>query len=158
MFSSYSDQVHSGLSAENPPDDGPFERNAGLFEFAESLLRLDAQRDGFASPDVESVEAMWGYADANFFWMGGYVVRLRDSRRAYIEGTSVPEFSEDGETYELKWTFDVRFLADEPYHSLTPLQPSERRPYTWVEAPASLNELLEALASEDGAPSSSPGS
>jgi hypothetical protein len=108
---------------------------------------LGAQRDGFAGPDVESVEAMWGYADANFFWMGGYVVRLRDGRRAYVEGTSVPEFSEDGETYELEWTFDVRFLADEPYHSLTPLQPSKHRPYAWVEAPASLNELLNRLAS-----------
>jgi hypothetical protein len=71
-----------------------------------------------------------------------YVARLRDGRRAYIEGTSVPEFSADGETYELEWTFDVRFLADEPYHSLTPLQPSERRPYAWEEAPESLNELL----------------
>jgi hypothetical protein len=66
------------------------------------LLRLDAQRDGFAGPDVASVEAMWGYADANFFRTGGYVVRLRDGRRAYIEATSVPEFSEDGETYELE--------------------------------------------------------
>jgi hypothetical protein len=46
---------------------------------------------------------------------------------AYIEGTSVPEFSEDGETYELQWAFDVRFLADEPYHSLTPPQPSAAR-------------------------------
>ena len=54
---------------------------------------------------------------------------------------------EDGETYELAWTFDVRFLADEPYHSLTPLQPSEHRPYAWEEAPASLNEFLKRLAS-----------
>jgi hypothetical protein len=77
-------------------DDGQLERNAGLFEFAEGLLYLDAQRDGFAGPDVESVEAMWGYADANFYWDGGYVVRLRDGRRAYIGGTSVPEFSKDG--------------------------------------------------------------
>jgi hypothetical protein len=147
MFSSYPDQVQSALSAAEAPDDGPFESNAGLFEFAEVLLRLDAQRDGFAGPDVASVEAMWGYADANFFWMGGYVVRLRDGRRAYIEGTSVPEFSEDGESYELAWTFDVRFLADEPYHSLTPLQPSKHRPHAWEEAPASLNELLKRLAS-----------
>jgi hypothetical protein len=41
----------------------------------------------------------------------------------------------------------VRFLADEPYHSLTRLQPSERRPYTWEEAPESLNELLDRIAS-----------
>ena len=51
-------------------------------------------------------------------------------RRAYIEGTSVPEFSEDGETYELKRAFDVRFLGDEP----------------WQETPESLNALLSRLA------------
>jgi hypothetical protein len=147
MFSTYTDQVNSVLDAVDAPENGPFESNAGLFEFAEVLLRLDAQRDGFAGPDVAIVEAMWGYADANFFWMGGYVVRLRDGRRAYIEGTSVPEFSEDGETYELEWTFDVRFLAEKPYHSLTPLQPSKHRPHAWEEAPASLNELLKRLAS-----------
>jgi pilus assembly protein Flp/PilA len=45
--------------------------------------------------------------------------------------------SEDGATYELAWTFDVRFLADEACHSLTPLQPSTHRPYAWEEAPAS---------------------
>ena len=67
-------------------------------------------------------------------------------RRAYIEGTSVPEFSEDGETYELKRAFDVRFLGDEPYHSLTPLQPSQQRPYVWEETPESLNALLSRLA------------
>ena len=49
-------------------------------------------------------------------------------------------FSEDGET------FDVRFLADERYHSLTPLQPSKLRPYAWEEAPASLNKFLKRLA------------
>jgi hypothetical protein len=147
MFSSYSDQIRGALSAVTSRDDGQLERNAGLFEFAEGLLYLDAQRDGFAGPDVETVEAMWGYADANFFWDGGYVVRLRDGRRAYIGGTSVPEFSADGETYELQWTFDVRFLADEPYYSLMPFQPNRRSPFSWEEAPESLNEFLNRLAS-----------
>jgi hypothetical protein len=110
-------------------------------------MHLDTQRDGFAGPDVASFEAKWGYADANFYWCGGYVVRLRAGRRAYIERTSVPEFSADGESYELQWAFDVRFPADEPYHSLTPLQPSQHRPYVWEEAPESVNELLNRLAS-----------
>jgi hypothetical protein len=145
MFSSYHTQVEHVLDAMG--DAEPLDSHAGLFEFSEGLLYLDATRDGFAGSDVKSVEAMWGYADANFYWCGGYVVRLHDGRRAYIEGTSVPEFSADGETYELEWTFDVRFLADEPYHSLTPLQPGEHRPYTWEEAPASLNELLNRLTS-----------
>jgi hypothetical protein len=94
LCSIYSNLLNSALDAVVAQDDSSLSDNAGLFEFAEVLLRLDAQRDGFASPDVESVEAIWGYADANFLWMGGYVVRLRDGRCAYIEGTSVPEFSE----------------------------------------------------------------
>jgi len=49
-----------------------------------------------------------------------------DGRRAYIMSGSVPEYSKDGETYELQWTFDVRFLADEPYYSLMPFQPNRR--------------------------------
>jgi hypothetical protein len=144
-FSSYPDQVQSALSAADAPDDGPFESNAGLFEFAESLLRLERPARPLRRSRRRERRSHVGYADANFFWMGGSVVRLRDGLRAYIKGTSVPEFSEDGETYELEWTFDVRFLADEPYHSLTPLQPSEHRPYAWEEAPTSLNELLKRL-------------
>ena len=53
----------------------------------------------------------------------------------------------DGETYELAWIFDVRFLADEPYHGLTPLQRSKHCPCACEEAPASLNGLLKKLAS-----------
>jgi hypothetical protein len=145
MFSPYLPRVEHVLNAMGVAE--PLDSQVGLFEFSEGLLYLDARRDGFAGSDVKSVEAMWGYADANFYWCGGYVVGLHDGRRAYIEGTSVPEFSEDGETYELQWTFDVRFLGDEPYHSLTPLQPSQHRPYVWEEAPESLNEFLNRLAS-----------
>jgi hypothetical protein len=56
----------------------------------------------------------------------------------------------DGETYELAWIFDVRFLADEPYHGLTPLQRSKHCPCACEEAPASLNGLLKKLASKVG--------
>jgi hypothetical protein len=96
MFQSYSNQIKGALRAVTSRDDGLHEGNAGLFEFAEGLLYLDAQRDGFAGPDVESVEAMWGYADANFFWDGGYVVRLRDGRRAYIGGRRFPNSARTG--------------------------------------------------------------
>jgi hypothetical protein len=146
MFSSLSDRINSALDGVECLEGMLVEDNVGLNEFAQCLMHLDAQRDGFGADDVESVEAMWGYSDANFFWMGGYVVRLRDGRRAYFDGTSCPEFSDDGETYELEWTFDVRLLAEEPYHSLTPLQPSERSPLTWEEAPKRLNKFLKRLA------------
>jgi hypothetical protein len=74
-------------------------------------------------------------------------IGARISRGPPFQNSARPEFSEDGETCDLEWTFDVRFLADEPYHSLTPLQPSKRRPFPWEEAPESLNKLLKKLAS-----------
>jgi hypothetical protein len=67
-----------------------------------------------------------------FLLDGGYVVRR--PARVY-HGQVRSGVRKDGETYELQWTFDVRFLADEPYHSLTPLQPSERNPFPWEEVP-----------------------
>jgi hypothetical protein len=68
MFHTFSDRVNSALRAVTSWDGVLLKDTAGLFEFTESLLHLDALRDGFAGPDVKSVEAMWGYADANFYW------------------------------------------------------------------------------------------
>jgi hypothetical protein len=66
-----------------------------------------------------------------------------------VEGFAIAQRSQSA-LYELEWTFDVRFLGDEPYHSLTPLQPSRRSPFPWEEAPENLNEFLNRLAAEDG--------
>ena len=49
------------------------------------------------------------------------------------------------ETYTLHWEFDAWLIADEPYHSLTPLQ--ARSPVPWQEAPQRLTEFLKRSAS-----------
>src|SRR4051812_45752065 len=119
-----------------------------VFEFAEAMKQLDPVRCGFDMNEVSSVEATWRFDDADFYWCGGFVVRLRDGRRAYIEGSRTPVYDEREpapETYTLHWEFDVWLIADEPYQSLTPLQ--ARSPVSWEEAPERLNEFLNLLAS-----------
>jgi len=49
------------------------------------------------------------------------------------------------ETYTLPWEFDAWLIADQPYHSLTPLQ--ARSPVSRQEAPQRLNECLKRSAS-----------
>src|SRR5687767_12199262 len=57
----------------------------GIGEFAEILVRLDRQRDGFDGSDVARVEAMWAAdVEPDFAWSGGFVVALKDGRRAYV--------------------------------------------------------------------------
>ena len=107
-----------------------------------------AVRCGFGRNEVSAVEASWCCDDVDFYWCGGFVVRLRDGRRAYIEGSRTPVYDEHEpapETYTLHWEFDVWLIADEPYQSLTPLQ--ARCPVPWEEAPQRLNEFLKRSAS-----------
>ncbi len=119
-----------------------------VVEFAEAMTQLDPVRCGFGMDEVSAVEASWRFDDADFYWCGGFVVRLRDGRRAYIEGSRTPVYDErepEPETYTLHWEFDVWLIADEPYQSLTPLQ--ARSPVSWDEAPERLNEFLKRSAS-----------
>lgn len=131
----------------------------GIGEFAEILVRLDRQRDGFDGSDVARVEAMWtADIEPDFAWTGGFVVALKDGRRAYVSGDATPIYDTNGQTYTrenkppeemtytLDWSHDVRFLGNEPYHSVTPLQPGPRNPWPWREAPEDLNEFLRRLA------------
>jgi hypothetical protein len=53
-----------------------------VYDFSESL----AQAEGFSRADVESVVAAWGENGDFAEWSGGFVLRLKDGRFAYIEG------------------------------------------------------------------------
>lgn len=119
----------------------------GIGEFAEILIRLDQQLDGFEGSDIALVEAAWDVGvQCDFAWDGGFVVALKDGRRAYISGDAKPIYDEkDQETYTLAWNHDVRLLGDEPYHSVTPLHPGPLNPWPWQEAPEHLNEFLRRL-------------
>jgi hypothetical protein len=44
-----------------------------------------------------------------------------------------------------KYQWTLWLLGNEPYHSVTPLQPGPRNPWPWREAPEDLNEFLRRL-------------
>ena len=63
----------------------------GVGAFAEILVRLDRQRDGFDGSDVARVEAMWAAdVEPDFAWTGGFVVALKDGQRVYVSGDATP--------------------------------------------------------------------
>ena len=62
-------------------EDLPFEGQWRLQGFSEGLRRLDPERHGFGVDDIKRVVLAWeGYDGAA--WDGGFVVNLRDGRRA----------------------------------------------------------------------------
>ena len=72
----------------------------GIGEFAEILVRLDRQRDGFDGNDVARVEAMWtADIEPDFAWTGGFVVALKDGRRVYVSGDATPIYDTNGQTF-----------------------------------------------------------
>jgi hypothetical protein len=58
---------------------------ADLDHFVQVLCRLDADRHGFGASDLLVVEAAWTGATGET-WSGGFVARLKDSRRAHVDG------------------------------------------------------------------------
>ena len=56
-----------------------------LDHFVQVLCRLDAGRHGFGALDLLAVEGAWiGTPDET--WSGGFVARLKDGRRAHVDG------------------------------------------------------------------------
>ena len=62
-----------------------------LREFVETLRRIDEEAHGIAAEDIEAVELAFGYSDLmHEFWAGGFIVRLRDGRRAFLGSSYGP--------------------------------------------------------------------
>ncbi len=58
---------------------------AHLDHFVQVLCRLDCSRHGFGVDDLDTIEKAWiGQADDT--WCGGVVARLKDGRRAHVDG------------------------------------------------------------------------
>lgn len=58
-----------------------------LYDFTESLDRLNDHDHGLTSRAVESCEAAWGHSPEGVAsWEGGFLLRLKDGRYAYLEG------------------------------------------------------------------------
>ena len=114
-----------------------------VFEFVQTLVALDAGAHGFSPRDIAEVEAAWGYVDADFYWIGGFVVRLRDGRRAYIHSFC------DADTLQYAATVRVEMLAEgQPYYGVATSRPPGNRPIPWEVAPERLNEFLRQLPGE----------
>jgi hypothetical protein len=70
---------------------------AYLDHFVQILCRLDAGRHGFAVDDLAAIEGAWADAD-EAAWSGGFVARLKDGRRAHVDGrTGRPHWAEDSD-------------------------------------------------------------
>lgn len=70
---------------------------AYLDHFVQMLCRLDADRHGFAVEDLVAIERAW-VGEEGEAWSGGFVVRLRDGRRAHVDGRAgLSHWSEDSD-------------------------------------------------------------
>jgi len=53
-----------------------------VYDFSESL-----DRAGISETDIESVIAAWGYSAGSYAeWEGGFIMRMKDGRYAYLWG------------------------------------------------------------------------
>lgn len=57
-----------------------------VYDFSESLDRLNAVDHGFAREDVRGCLAAWGETGDMAEWEGGFLLLLRDGRAAYLTG------------------------------------------------------------------------
>ena len=106
----------------------------------QTLLRVDSRPDGFAPDDVEVAEAAWhSHGDDDILWDGGYVLRLRDGRRVYVESCSGQgDWADDA-------TVTVELLAaGQPYPKLGANH--YQTLFGWDDAPEELAEFLKRLA------------
>jgi hypothetical protein len=79
----------------------------GLYEFGHVLYALDAELHGFAPTDIERVECFWTSGDMDRS-SAGFVVRLGDGRRAYLDFVHWHAFEQDED-----FRIEAEFLADD---------------------------------------------
>jgi hypothetical protein len=99
----------------------------------ESLDRLNFFEHRILSDAVEAVVAAWGHRGAGAEWEGGFLLKLKDGRFAYLTGWCGPKGwdSQDG--------ISIQFFECRPaFHLLAPHGQSD----LWRENPADLNHHL----------------
>ena len=108
-------------------------RLEGIYELGHVLYTLDSASHGFAKADIEAVQRFWSFGDLHSS-AAGFVFRLRDGRRAYVElqHTHAYEQIED-------FRIDAVLLDcnQEPPVPARPLEPRE-----WSEDVAHLDRVL----------------
>ena len=119
-----------------PPPNDPTPRRpriTGIYELGHVLYTLDAESHGFARDDIAGVERYWSFGDYHSS-AAGFVLRLRDGRRAYAE-------LQHTHAYEQVEDFRVDIVpldGDEP-----PPQPARPlEPRVWSDDTAHLDRVL----------------
>lgn len=112
-----------------------------LREFVETLKRIDEEVHGIAAEDIETVELAFGYSDLmDEFWAGGFIVRLRDGRRAFLGSSYGP----GGWKPKDKPTVEI-VPTDLPRSGFKPEWLPDKRGDAWEENPDGINEFLKLL-------------
>lgn len=117
-----------------------------LYELSEALRVLERTEAGVRSADIAAVEAYWHCARPDFS-SAGFVLRLRDSRRAYLDvwvesaGKSGPASS--------KVDVELQFLKPEQKYPdfRTNVDPFSQ----WIEDAEALNAFLHHMRRSDRA-------
>jgi hypothetical protein len=79
----------------------------GVYELGHVLYILDADSHGFARDDVERIECFWTFGDMHGS-AAGFVLILRDGRRAYVDFLHWHAFEQDED-----FRIDVQLLSDD---------------------------------------------
>lgn len=86
----------------------------GVYELGHVLHVLDAEHHGFSRSDIERVECFWTFGDLHES-TAGFVVVLRDGRRAYVDFRHWHAFEQEED-----FRIEVEFLqGDQPYPALS---------------------------------------
>lgn len=82
-------------------------RVEGVYELGHALHVLDGEIHGFSRSDIERVERYWTFGDLHTS-SAGFVLRLRDGRRAYLDFQHWHAFEQDED-----FRIDTEFLDGE---------------------------------------------
>jgi hypothetical protein len=110
----------------------------GIYELGHALHVLDLDLHGFGRGDVEAVECFWTYSEMDQS-LAGFVLRLRDRRRAYLDFHHWHGFEQEED-----FRIEVTFLQDGQRHPA--FAPSDEPPGGWSSETAHLQKMLSRLA------------
>ena len=92
--------------SRTPPPTG-HRRVDGVYELGHALHVLDGEVHGFSTFDIERVERFWTFGDLHTS-SAGFVLCLRDGRRAYLDFQHWHAFEQDED-----FRIEVEFLNGE---------------------------------------------
>ena len=124
--------------AKDPSPVAGHARIRGFYEFGHALHVLDADTHDFSRSDIEHVECFWTFGDMHGS-SAGFVLRLRDGRRVYLDFLHWHGFEQDED-----FRIEVEFLSRDQVHPAPPA-PRDRMPWPpgdWSSETSHLNRVL----------------